>query len=154
MFWEYSDCFLNLGVSSMLHHRFQAAYIILESAAHFLGVESSIHIFWWVIVLEILDISCYWLTFGFWTQIRADLNSAVNISYWCLRSGMISFVKTCWIYLQCSLVKLWSTFRLLIWRFVDVKIHVSFGKLTHAVLQVPLLLFLLWTLSENGRGFY
>ena len=43
----------------MLHHRFQAAYIILESAPHFLGVESSIHIFWWVIVLEILDISCY-----------------------------------------------------------------------------------------------
>ena len=45
MFWEYSDCFLNLGVSSMIHHRFQAAYIILESAAHFLGVESSIHVF-------------------------------------------------------------------------------------------------------------
>jgi len=122
MFWEYSDCFLNLGVSSMLHHRFQAAYIILESAAHFLGVESSIHIFWWVIVLEILDISCYWLTFGFWMQIRENLNSAVNISYGCLSSGIISFVKTCWIYLQCSLVKLWSTFRLLIWRFVHVKI--------------------------------
>ena len=43
----------------MPDHRFQVAYIILESAAHFLGVESSIHIFWWVIVLEILDISFY-----------------------------------------------------------------------------------------------
>ncbi len=44
----------------MLDHRFQVAYIILES-----DVESSIHIFWWFILLEILDVSCYWLTFGF-----------------------------------------------------------------------------------------
>ena len=109
MFWKYSDCFLNLGVSSMIHHRFQAAYIILESAAHFLGVESSIHIFWWVIVLEILDISCYWLTFGFWMQIRAELNLAVNIFMdvlavgWFLLSRPAGFINNV----------LWSSYGLL-----------------------------------------
>ena len=57
----------------MLEQQFLAADIILRIATQFLGDESSIHILWWVIVLEYLDVSCYAFTFGFCLQ-----NSAVE----------------------------------------------------------------------------
>ena len=58
-----------------------------------------------------------------------------------------------WVYLPCSLAKIWFTSRLSRWRFVDLKIHVSFWKLTHAFVQIQLW-FLLWILGENSGNFY
>ena len=52
----------------MHEQQFLAADIILGIATQFLGDESSIHLFWWVVVLEYLEGFCYFLTFGFFLQ--------------------------------------------------------------------------------------
>jgi hypothetical protein len=60
--------------------------------------------------------------------------------------------------LQCSLAKLLSTSWYWIRRFVDLQIHVSFCKMTHAVVQFRQLWFLLWSclwiLGENSGRYY
>ena len=79
------------------------------------------------------NLGAFLLLFDFWL-LPAELGSRLFQSQYLSREWSSS-VKTCWICLPCSLAKILSTSRAAIRRFIDSKIHVSFCKLTYAVVQ-------------------